>query len=39
MASCKSGNQLQVEFETGSRTANGIGVAKDDLGNICKLIF
>jgi hypothetical protein len=39
MATCKSGNQLQVEFTTGSGTANGVGVAKDDLGNVFKLIF
>ena len=39
MAVCKSGNQLQVEFYTGSGTANGVGIAKDDLGNVFKLIF
>jgi hypothetical protein len=39
MAVCASGNQLQVEFFTGSGTANGTGVAKDELGNVFKLIF
>jgi len=39
MAVCKSGNQVQVEFFTGSGTANGVGVAKDEHGNIFKLIF
>ena len=39
MAVCASGNQLQVEFYTGSGTANGTGVAKDDHGNVFKLIF
>lgn len=39
MAICKSGNQVQVEFFTGSGTANGLGVAKDEYGNIFKLIF
>lgn len=39
MAVCKSGNSVQVEFYTGSGTANGVGVAKDDLGNVFKLIF
>jgi len=39
MAICKSGNRLQVEFYTGSGTANGLGVAKDDNGNVFKLIF
>lgn len=39
MAICKSGNQLQVEFYTGSGTANGVGVAKDDQGNVFKMLF
>lgn len=39
MAVCRSGNQLQVEFYTGSGTANGTGVAKDENGNVFKLIF
>jgi hypothetical protein len=39
MAICASGNQVQVEFYTGSGTANGTGVGKDELGNVFKLIF
>lgn len=39
MANCSSGNQVQIEFFTGSGTANGIGVAKDELGSVFKLIF
>jgi hypothetical protein len=39
MAVCSSGNRLQIEFYTGSGTANGIGVAKDERGNVFKLIF
>jgi len=39
MAICTSGNRLQVEFYTGSGTASGLGVAKDDKGNVFKLIF
>jgi len=30
---------MQVEFYTGSGTANGYGVAKDSANNIYKLIF
>lgn len=39
MAICASGNRVQVEFFTGSGTASGTGIAKDDLGNVFKLIF
>jgi hypothetical protein len=39
VAVCGSGNQISVEFYTGSGTANGVGVAKDEQGNIFKLIF
>jgi hypothetical protein len=39
MAICQSGNQLKVEFLTGSGTANGTGIAVDDKGNVFKLIF
>jgi hypothetical protein len=39
MAICNSGNQLQVEFYTGSGTANGTGVAKDSSGNVFKVLF
>jgi hypothetical protein len=30
---------LQVEFFTGSGTANGSGVAKDNKGNVYKVLF
>lgn len=33
------GTVLQVEFFTGSGTANGNGVAKDNRGNVFKVIF
>lgn len=33
------GTTMQVEFFTGSGTANGTGVAKDSLGNVYKVIF
>lgn len=33
------GTVLQVEFFTGSGTANGNGVAKDNHGNVFKMIF
>lgn len=33
------GTVIQVEFYTGSGTASGSGVAKDNKGNIYKLIF
>jgi hypothetical protein len=39
IAVCASGNRLQVEFWTGSGTASGIGVGRDDQGNVLKLIF
>ncbi len=39
IAVCSSGNRLQIEFYTGSGTANGSGVAKDERGNVFKLIF
>jgi hypothetical protein len=34
-----NGTSMQVEFYTGSGTANGTGVAKDSLGNVYKTIF
>ena len=37
--SCNQGTTMQVEFYTGSGTANGYGLAKDSLGNVYKLIF
>jgi hypothetical protein len=39
MAVCNSGNQLEVEFYTGSGTANGTGIAKDAFGNVFKMLF
>lgn len=33
------GITLEIEFYTGSGTANGTGVAKDNKGNIYKVIF
>lgn len=33
------GTVMQVEFYTGSGTANGTGVAKDNKGNIYKVLF
>lgn len=33
------GSTMQMEFYTGSGTANGFGVAKDNKGNIYKVIF
>ncbi len=33
------GTIIQVEFYTGSGTANGTGVAKDNKGNIYKMLF
>lgn len=36
---CDRGTSIQIEFYTGSGTANGYGVAKDSRQNIYKLIF
>ena len=33
------GTVIQVEFYTGSGTAYGTGVAKDNKGNIYKVLF
>ena len=33
------GTVIQVGFYTGSGTANGVGVAKDNKGNIYKVLF
>ncbi len=33
------GTIIQVEFYTGSGSANGSGVAKDNNGNIFKVLF
>jgi hypothetical protein len=39
MLTGKKGTVMQVEFVTGSGTANGNGVAKDNRGNVFKVIF
>jgi len=39
MMSCDQGTVIDMEFYTGSGTANGNGVAKDNKGNIFKVIF
>lgn len=33
------GTIIEVEFYTGSGTANGFGLAKDNHGNIYKVLF
>jgi hypothetical protein len=33
------GTIIEVEFYTGSGTANGVGVAKDNRGNVFRMIF
>ena len=33
------GTSIQAEFFTGSGTANGYGVAKDNANNIYKMLF
>lgn len=38
-AICSDNSRFDVEFLTGSGTANGYGVAKDTNGNIYKMIF
>ena len=39
MLVCDKGTVMQVEFLTGSGTANGTGIAKDNRGNIFKVLF
>lgn len=39
MLTCDRGRVIQVEFITGAGTANGYGFAKDNKGNVYKLIF
>ena len=39
MLVCNRGTVMQVEFLTGSGTANGTGVAKDNRGNTFKVLF
>lgn len=36
---CSDNTTFQVEFLTGSGTANGFGIAKDSRGNVYRLIF
>lgn len=36
---CSNSSTFEVEFFTGSGTANGYGVAKDSEGNVFRLIF
>lgn len=38
-ATCSDNTRLEVEFYTGSGTANGYGIAKDTNGNVYKMIF
>ena len=35
----KRGTVIEIEFYTGSGTANGFGLAKDNKGNIYKVLF
>jgi hypothetical protein len=37
--SCTAGTSVEVEFFTGSGTANGYGVAKDSNSNIYRVLF
>ena len=39
MLVCDKGISMQIEFFTGSGTANGYGVAKDSNGNIYKVLM
>ena len=39
MLICNKGTTIQVEFFTGSGTANGYGVAKDSNGNVFKVLL
>jgi hypothetical protein len=36
---CNQGRTIQVEFITGAGTANGFGIAKDNQGNVYKVLF
>jgi hypothetical protein len=36
---CDRGTKIEVEFYTGSGTANGYGLAKDTRGNLYKVLF
>lgn len=37
--SCDRGTRIDAEFFTGSGTANGYGIAKDNAGNVYKMLF
>jgi hypothetical protein len=36
---CARGTTINVEFFTGSGTANGYGIAEDSRGNVYKMLF
>jgi hypothetical protein len=36
---CAAGTTIKAEFFTGSRTANGYGVARDSNANVYKMLF
>lgn len=38
-ATCSDNTRFDVEFFTGSGTANGYGIAKDTNGNVYKMLF
>jgi hypothetical protein len=38
-ATCSDNTRFEVEFYTGSGTANGYGIANDTNGNVYKMIF
>jgi len=37
--SCSKGRTFQIEFVTGAGTANGFGFAKDNQGNVYRVLF
>ncbi|MGD1925045.1 MAG: hypothetical protein ACFB03_12785 [Paracoccaceae bacterium] len=39
IAVCSDGTRIEMEFLTGSGTANGVGIARDTNGNIYKMLF
>jgi hypothetical protein len=38
-AVCSDNTKFDIEFVTGSGTANGFGIARDSTGNVYKMIF
>lgn len=36
---CDTGTTFQAEFYTGNGTANGFGIAKDNKGNVYRILF